>query len=120
MFTKDLYLKESKQKQEDQIIKPFIFKHFDKQIASCESTGKELSSEWSHHRISSTDSKVRVTLQNSIKNSGSERTGFTSPIAKSTGPVPSDMTFFACCKDFWDRVKNNWPIADWHIPSNDP
>ena len=33
----------------------------------------ESSLEWSHHRISSTDSKVRVTLQNSIKNSGSER-----------------------------------------------
>ena len=29
--------------------------------------------EWSHHRISSTDSRVRVTLQNSIKHSGSER-----------------------------------------------
>ena len=47
--------------------------NFDKQIASCESTGRELSFEWSHHRISSTDSKVRVTLQNSIKHSGSER-----------------------------------------------
>ena len=66
MFTKDLYLKESKQKQEDQIIKPFIFKNFDKQIASCESTGKELSFEWSHHRISSTDSKVRTTLYSII------------------------------------------------------
>ena len=42
-------------------------------MASCESTGRELSFEWSHHRISSTDSKVRVTLQNSIKHSGSER-----------------------------------------------
>ena len=43
------------------------------QIASCESTGRELSFEWSYHRISSIDSKVRVTLQNSIKHSGSER-----------------------------------------------
>ena len=42
-------------------------------IASCESTGRELSFEWWHHRISSTDSKVRVTSQNSIKQSGSER-----------------------------------------------
>ena len=32
-----------------------------------------LSFEWSHQRISSTDSKVRVTSQNSIKHSGSER-----------------------------------------------
>ena len=42
-------------------------------MASCESTGGKLSFEWSHHRISSIDSKVRVTLQNPIKHSGSER-----------------------------------------------
>ena len=42
-------------------------------MASCESTGRELSSEWSHHRISSIESKVKVTLQNPIKQSGSER-----------------------------------------------
>ena len=41
-------------------------------MAPCESTGRELSFEWSHHRISSTDSKVRVALQNPIKYSGSE------------------------------------------------
>ena len=45
----------------------------EKQIAPCVSTGRELSFEWSHHRISSTDSKVRVTLQNSIKYSGRDR-----------------------------------------------
>ena len=50
----------------------FVVENFEKQIASCESIGRELSFEWSHHRISSTDSKVRVTLQNSIKHSGSE------------------------------------------------
>ena len=38
-----------------------------------QSTGRELSLEWSHHRIMSADSKVRTTLQNSIKHSGSER-----------------------------------------------
>ena len=59
----------------DQISK-FHFQNVDKQIASCESTGRELSFEWSHHRISSTDSKVRVTLQNSIKHSGNERVHF--------------------------------------------
>ena len=42
-------------------------------MAPRESTGRELSSDWSHHRISSTDSKGRVTLQNSIKHCGSER-----------------------------------------------
>ena len=50
-----------------------FLKNFEKQIVSCESTGRELSFEWSHHRISSTDSKVRVTLQNSIKHYGGER-----------------------------------------------
>ena len=38
-----------------------------------QSTGRELSFEWSHHRIMSADSKVRTALQNSIKHSGSER-----------------------------------------------
>ena len=42
-------------------------------MASCESTGGEFSFEWSHYRISSIDSKVRVTLQNPIKHSGRER-----------------------------------------------
>ena len=41
-------------------------------MASCESTGRERSFEWSHHRISCADSKVRLALQNSIKHSGSE------------------------------------------------
>ena len=50
----------------------FIFYNFDKQIASCESTDRELSFEWSHHRISSAGSKVGVALQNSSKYSGSE------------------------------------------------
>jgi len=34
---------------------------------------QQLAFEWSHHRILSADSKVKVTLQNSIKHSGSER-----------------------------------------------
>ena len=54
----------------DQISKFHFLKFWQ---TSCESTGREVSFEWSHHRISSTDSKVRVTLQNSIKHSGSER-----------------------------------------------
>ena len=48
-------------------------KHFEKQKVPCVSTGRELSFEWSHHRISSTNAKVTVTFQNSIKHSGSER-----------------------------------------------
>ena len=54
----------------------FIFYNFDKQIASCESTAEEVSFEWSRHRISSADSKVRLALQNSIKHSGSEGINF--------------------------------------------
>ena len=50
--------------------------NFEKQIALCVSTGRELSFEWSHHRISSTDSNVRVTLQTSIKYYGSERINY--------------------------------------------
>ena len=41
-------------------------------MATCESTGRELSYEWSHHRISSIESKGKVTLQNPTKQSGSE------------------------------------------------
>ena len=43
-----------------------------KQIVPCESTGREVSLEWSLHRILSLESKVRVTLQNSIIYSGSK------------------------------------------------
>ena len=50
-----------------------MFQNFDKQIAPHESTGGELSFEWSHRGISSPDSKVRVILQNSTKHSGTER-----------------------------------------------
>ena len=32
-----------------------------KQIVPCENTAEEVSFEWSHYRISSTDSKVRTT-----------------------------------------------------------
>ena len=42
-------------------IHKFRFVKFWKQIAPFESTGREVSFEWSHHRILSTDSKVRTT-----------------------------------------------------------
>ena len=61
------------QKQISTTFPNFILGNFEKQIAPCVSTGRELSFEWSHHRIWSTDSKVRVTLQNSIKHFGSGR-----------------------------------------------
>ena len=51
----------------------FILSNFEKQMTPRESTGRDLSFEWSHHRMSSIDSKVRVTLQNPIQHSGSER-----------------------------------------------
>ena len=51
----------------------FCFAKFWKQIASFESTSREVSFEWSHHRILSTDSKVRTILRDSNIHSGSER-----------------------------------------------
>ena len=42
-------------------------------MVPCKSTAEEVSFEWSHHRISSTDLKVRSTLHVSIIGSGSER-----------------------------------------------
>ena len=42
-------------------------------MLSCRTTAEEVSFERSHHRISSTDSKVRTTLDVSIIYSGSER-----------------------------------------------
>ena len=44
-----------------------------KQIVPCESTDREVSLEWSLHRILSSDLKVKVTLQNAIIHSGSKR-----------------------------------------------
>ena len=44
-------------------IPKFRFVKFWKQIAPFESTGREVSFEWSHHRILSTDSKVTTTLR---------------------------------------------------------
>ena len=42
-------------------------------MVPCQSTAEEVSFEWSHHRISSTDSKVRTTLHVSIIDSESDR-----------------------------------------------
>jgi len=43
------------------------------QIVPSESTAEEVSIEWLHHRISSTDLKVKLALEVSIIDSGSER-----------------------------------------------
>ena len=51
----------------------FLLWNSEKEIAFCESTGRELPFEWPQHRILSADWKVTFTLQNSIKHSGSER-----------------------------------------------
>ena len=42
-------------------------------MVPCKSTAEKVSFEWSHHRISSTDSKVRTTLHVSIIDSRIER-----------------------------------------------
>ena len=44
-----------------------------KLVVSCESTAEEDSFEWSQHRISSTDSRVRTVFQVSIFHLGRER-----------------------------------------------
>ena len=83
----------------------FILWNFEKQIAPCVSTGRELSFEWSHHRILSTESKVRVTLQNFMKDSGSERvnlkllsiTGRKDHIAAPIRFPNSSSTYFLAC-----------------------
>ena len=54
-------------------IPTFRFVKFWKQIAPFESTGRDVSFEWSHHRILPTDSKVTTTLKDSNIQSGSER-----------------------------------------------
>ena len=50
----------------------FILQNIEKQMTPCKSTAEEVSFEWSHHRISSTDSKVRTALHVYIIDSGSE------------------------------------------------
>ena len=42
-------------------------------MVPCKSTAEEVSFEWSHHRISSTDSKVGITLHVSLIDFGNER-----------------------------------------------
>ena len=42
------------------------FSVFEKKMVPCKSTAGEVSFEWSHHRISSTDPKVTITLHVSI------------------------------------------------------
>ena len=50
----------------------FILQNIEKQMVPCKSTAEDVSFEWSHHRISSTDWKVRTALHVSIINCGSE------------------------------------------------
>ena len=57
----------------DKKIPNFILQSSEKQVSPRESTDTQVSFEWSPHRISSTDSTVRATLQNSIIHSGGER-----------------------------------------------
>ena len=59
----------------------------EKQIAPCDSTAKEVSFEMLHLRISSTDSKVRNTLQDSIIYSGSESVKTTMIVPASTRKI---------------------------------
>ena len=74
------------------------FASLQKQIGPCDSTGRELSFEWSHQRISSTGSKASVILQNSTKHSGSER------VKQFWFVIVSAFDYLLCrCSWFWAR-----------------
>ena len=62
-----------------------ILKH--KKMVPCKSIDKEVSFEWSHHRISSTNSKVRTMLHVFIINSSSERDKCLNQQKKLTAPI---------------------------------
>ena len=63
----------SAKSQHSRKISNFILQNIEKQMVPCKSAAVEVSFEWSHHRISSTDSKVRTTLHVSLIDSESER-----------------------------------------------
>ena len=74
-----------------------------KHLAPCESTTKEVWFEWSHHKILSTDSKVRITSQDSIiYNTFTPTFNF--------GHLEEDSIFWVCGK------KNSmmWPFK-WNL-----
>ena len=66
----------SVKRQNSREIPNFILENIEKQMAPCKRTAEEVSFEWSHHRIPSTDSKVRTILNVSIIYSGGERVKF--------------------------------------------
>ena len=70
----------------------------EKQIAPCDITAREVLFEMLHLRISSTDSKVRNTLQDSIIYSGSES-------VKTTVIVPASVRKIAPVKVTVGRVR---------------
>ena len=61
-------------------------------MVPCNSTAEEVSFEWSHHRISSTNSKVRTTLHVAIIDPGSERVKLV--VLK---PEHTVQLFLRCC-----------------------
>ena len=74
-------------------------------MTSRESTGRDLSFEWSH-RISSIDSKGRVISQNPIKHSGSERVKISTQARRRllysggggwVGGGAYNLMYFFCC-----------------------
>ena len=67
-FSPKLLTPSSGQTKNSQKILNFIFSNPTKQTVPCETTAEEVSFEWLHHRISSTDSKVRTTLYSVINN----------------------------------------------------
>ena len=81
-------------------------------MASCESTGRELSSEWSHHRISSIDSKARVTLQNLLKHSIKLSNKLSSRLIREYADLisPYISIIFNCCLTT-GTFPDDWKLA---------
>ena len=81
-------------------------------MASCESTGTELSYEWSHHRISSIDSKVRVTLQNLLKHSIKLSNKLSSRLIRECADLisPYISIIFNCCLTT-GTFPDDWKLA---------
>ena len=107
-------------------------------MVPCKSTAKEVSFEWSHHRISSSDSKVRTTLHVALIDSGSDRANYIVIVLRyairPVGPH-KELLILSCGKrliklsvfyapfspfisvaNFWDKVSMYWSALHKNRP----
>ena len=77
------------------------------QIVACESTAEEVSFEWSHHGISSTDSKVRTTYKTNstmCRESTAESYGHTIGFHPQTQKLEPHTKLMAQCESTTEEV----------------